>query len=429
MVAVNAATSVSFNGEMRLTGIPGNNPQFLDVNDFSTARIRIYNAEETQSYETMIAFKDDATEGIDHQQDAVRFPMPLGLEVFTINGDNQFVIQALPTLHTGRIIPLGTQMANANATYKIRLTEFANFDATTRVYIEDLATGAFHNLSANNTYEFVNMAWTGVRFKLHFRAPIAVSANGACAGEATGKLIVNNPNPTPASLTVKNAEGLIIAQESNWMGDKIVNNMTAGNYTINVAYEPTDVITRDVVIEAGSLNGAANFTASAYTVSLDDATIQFTGMNNGASSITWDFGDGQSVSGVLNPVHTYTQAGQYTVTLTTVANGCGSSVSKVINVGASTVGIGSIANQNSFSIYPNPSSDIAYVLLNMAANEKDVMVSIIDNTGRLVSKERVNEVRNGSVVTLQVGDLANGIYEVVVENKNFRSVGKLSVAH
>jgi PKD repeat protein len=429
MVDVSVATSLQFVGGMRGTGEPTNNPQFLDVNEFSTARVRIFNADESQSYETMLAFKDDATDEIDHQQDAVRFPVPLGLEVYTINGNNNFVIQALPTLHNGRIIPLGTQMGEANGSYKIRLTEFSNFESSTRVYIEDLATGAFHNLSQNNTYDFVNMPWTGQRFKLHFRAPIAMAASGACAGDASGKLILNNPNPTAATLTVKNAEGMTIAQESNWMGDKVINNLSTGNYNVAIAYDANDVINMNASIANGSLTAPAAFTASSTVVTLEDASIQFAGNNNGATTYSWNFGDGNTVNGVLNPVHTYSAAGQYTVTFTTSSNGCESTTTKVINVSNGTVGINDIANGNSFSIYPNPSADIAYVMLNMAANEKDVMVTILDGAGRVVSKERVNEVRNGSVVTLNVSEIANGIYEVVVENKNFRAVGKLSVTH
>ena len=34
--------------------------------------------------------------------------------------------------------------------------------------------------------------------------------------------------------------------------------------------------------------------------------------------ITWDFGDGNGIDDTLNPVHTYTNPGIYTVTLTVV---------------------------------------------------------------------------------------------------------------
>ncbi len=52
--------------------------------------------------------------------------------------------------------------------------------------------------------------------------------------------------------------------------------------------------------------------------------VTFTNLTDGATALLWDFGDG-ATSTVTNPVHTYTQPGSYTVTLT-VANACGEEV-------------------------------------------------------------------------------------------------------
>ena len=50
-------------------------------------------------------------------------------------------------------------------------------------------------------------------------------------------------------------------------------------------------------------------------IALPNATVSFTDSSINASSWFWDFGDGKG-SDAQNPVHTYTQAGEYTVTLT-----------------------------------------------------------------------------------------------------------------
>ncbi|MEO0469681.1 MAG: choice-of-anchor L domain-containing protein, partial [Bacteroidota bacterium] len=76
---------------------------------------------------------------------------------------------------------------------------------------------------------------------------------------------------------------------------------------------------------AVSASGAALFT-SAPTADLElplpDARIQFTDQSDNAINWLWDFGDG-TTSGEANPIHTYTQAGNYMVTLTvTDVNGC-----------------------------------------------------------------------------------------------------------
>lgn len=68
-----------------------------------------------------------------------------------------------------------------------------------------------------------------------------------------------------------------------------------------------------------------------FTVSNDTAcassSITFTDLSNPADRWEWDFGDG-SRSTAQNPVHTYTDTGSFTVTLTAYNNGCARSVTK-----------------------------------------------------------------------------------------------------
>ncbi|MCM4157286.1 PKD domain-containing protein [Gramella sp. AN32] len=72
----------------------------------------------------------------------------------------------------------------------------------------------------------------------------------------------------------------------------------------------TEVATRTITVE--QTNPTANFT---YEV--DNTTITFINTSERAVSYTWDFGDGET-STEENPVHTYAEAGEYSVTLTTI---------------------------------------------------------------------------------------------------------------
>ena len=65
-------------------------------------------------------------------------------------------------------------------------------------------------------------------------------------------------------------------------------------------------------------------------------SVNFIDMSTGgATSWSWSFGDG-STDNVRNPIHTYSAAGAYTVTLT-AANAAGStSANKVVTIAAGT---------------------------------------------------------------------------------------------
>jgi flagellar hook assembly protein FlgD len=109
-------------------------------------------------------------------------------------------------------------------------------------------------------------------------------------------------------------------------------------------------------------------------------------------------------------------------------NGCGSSATTTVTVGADLTGTNNVASASGFSIFPNPAANAANLLLNLDASESSVVVSINDASGRLVSTKEINDVRSGAVVGLDVDKLANGVYQVTVEGTNFKNVGRLTIA-
>lgn len=114
---------------------------------------------------------------------------------------------------------------------------------------------------------------------------------------------------------------------------------TPGTYTITLQAQRlnptgsycTDERTLTVEIRAGfpGTLGVAPATATCVP-----APVTFTDGNLPAASSSWDFGDGQSGSG--SPVtHTYTQAGQYTATLTSLSpGGCTYTAQQVVHINA-----------------------------------------------------------------------------------------------
>jgi PKD repeat protein len=74
----------------------------------------------------------------------------------------------------------------------------------------------------------------------------------------------------------------------------------------------------------------ANFVPSKTTAAVNTA-ITFTNSSTNATSYLWSFGDGNS-SAEMNPSHTYTTAGTFTVLLTATGKGGSNSTSKDITI-------------------------------------------------------------------------------------------------
>lgn len=406
----------------------GTNSEFFDASTVTRMRLRMENSNAVAS-ETIIAFLEDATDAADQAYDAPRLAGNADMGLYTYNGSYEYAIQAWPTLSAERVIDLGTVNTLAGPS-TITINMFENFDPTVMVYLEDIELGLFHNLTQNPTYPFNNNGLNGetLRFRLHFRAPIAVASSMDCSGTESGKIIIANPNVTPVSLELKNANNEVVATAAPFVGEHEVSNLAAGNYVLNMVYDGGGLVTRNAVIETNGMTAPASFIASATTVSIADAIIEFQGTAQGASEYIWDFGDGTIVTGDLNPVHAYTSLGVYTVTFTALNNGCGSTATSTVSVTNDATGIGSATTSNGFSIFPNPATDVANLLLNVDRTETKVTISINDAAGRLVSTKVVNDVRSGAVIGLDINGLANGVYQVSVEGKNFRNVGRLTIA-
>lgn len=103
---------------------------------------------------------------------------------------------------------------------------------------------------------------------------------------------------------------------------------TPGTYTatlINNYSNCTDSVTKTFNITP---TPAIDFTASVPAGCQAPFAITFSNTITDGASYQWDFGD-NTVSGEANPVHTYADYGDYTVTLTaTTASGCSATVTK-----------------------------------------------------------------------------------------------------
>ncbi|MBX2956274.1 MAG: S8 family serine peptidase [Cyclobacteriaceae bacterium] len=141
--------------------------------------------------------------------------------------------------------------------------------------------------------------------------------------------------------------------------------------------------------------------------------INFTNQSIAAISWLWQFGDGTS-STLQNPTHTYSQNGDYTVSLTvTASNGCQNSVSKPLDV------ITSIESEFSktFSVHPNPIINQDKIAIQAKGLTFDQSrVEILTLQGHKIHSSAVS-IPNGSLLyQIDVSQLPAGIYLLLVQN-------------
>ncbi|SFZ94082.1 PKD repeat-containing protein [Flaviramulus basaltis] len=87
------------------------------------------------------------------------------------------------------------------------------------------------------------------------------------------------------------------------------------------------------IIACSSDDSTPKDSTADFSVSISDLDVSFTSNTKYAVSLSWDFGDGET-STTINPTHTYSEAGDYSVTLTTVAavGGNPDTITKTISV-------------------------------------------------------------------------------------------------
>jgi PKD repeat protein len=178
-------------------------------------------------------------------------------------------------------------------------------------------------------------------------APTATSTATATATQPTAPT-ANFSSAPNGSLTIQYTDASTSASGgiTGWtwdFGDNTTSNEqnpshtygTGGNYTVTLTVSDaggTNSTSQIIGVEQPAVPPSANFTYAPN----GNLTIQFTdassSTNGGITGWTWNFGDNTS-SSEQNPSHTYSSAGDYTVTLTVSdAGGTSQPVSQTVNV-------------------------------------------------------------------------------------------------
>ncbi len=171
------------------------------------------------------------------------------------------------------------------------------------------------------------------------------------------------------------------------------------------------------VIVQNSVPPVALFTSDSTVICM--GTVNFIDLSNGnPTSWYWDFGDG-NISTIQNPTHTYTNYGQYGVTLK-VTNGIGTDslyVTNYITYDSCNVGISEDGYINNILLYPNPVSNKLYITFKNKFYGQPCTIQLYNLTGQLLVTDIISK-QGLMPYVLDMKDKNNGIYFISI-NRGF----------
>ena len=221
-----------------------------------------------------------------------------------------------------------------------------------------------------------------------------------------GSPVVNQQNPTHSFQAI---------------GPRPVFMIISNGFCVDTAWSEVDVIW-----DCATLNMNADFTVDPDTVALTGAaTVSVTNGSTGATTYSWDFGDGSPFESEFEPIHAYGVPGNYSITLYAINYNCTTSTSVPVTVVQFGVGIEESFLQEAFVVYPNPANDRVFVTTRFKSPTQGLL-TLNNELGEVVYEEpfalteRLNEG-----ITLR--NLAAGMYFLTLKTEEGMARTKLIV--
>lgn len=199
-----------------------------------------------------------------------------------------------------------------------------------------------------------------------------------------------------------------------------------GSYTISLI--GTNGFGEDTLTETAYIHVGPPASITAVPDTTLCPIISFSGQSGqGVPSFwQWDFGDGSPVAMGQNPIHDYSIAGNGTYNVTLIAgNSCGNDTALLPVEINCLVGKPEM-EENSIRLYPNPSQDQLWVDFGNLPSGS-VEITIIDVSGRRILDRFWEQTRVAKRVSLDVSNLAAGVYMMEIRRIDLVQRLKFSV--
>lgn len=205
--------------------------------------------------------------------------------------------------------------------------------------------------------------------------------------------------------------------------------ITTNPYTYTVVVNSATTYTLLTVSNSicpGSLNpssiviGIDQPPTAAFTATISNDSVVTLNTSTMATSYSWNSGSNSNWVTSLNPTFVYGSSGTYVITLAVVGP-CGVDTTQQTVVVVVPVSNASLLEENGFSIYPNPADLQFTVSLPERFQGKEVTLSLIDLSGRVIWKEHRKEDK----FLLVSPEQAAGVYLLQLEAEGEKWSGKI----
>ena len=141
-----------------------------------------------------------------------------------------------------------------------------------------------------------------------------------------------------------------------------------------------------------------------------------------ATAFSWDFGNGNSGSDVLDTA-TYQTNGMYTITLV-ASNSCGSDTATY--TAGVNIGLDENPVSRSLQVYPNPTDGVVTIAFDLTASA-NAAIRIVDMRGRVVKERSESNLNARYKEQWDLNDLAKGMYMIEIKTGGIKAQRRISI--
>ena len=155
-----------------------------------------------------------------------------------------------------------------------------------------------------------------------------------------------------------------------------------------------------------------------YFVSGSQLTYNFINQSTVGSTVTWDFGDGNTQVGGSFVSHTYATAGVYNACITAeISNGCTDTYCDSIFAGVTSI---EEFSSSDFRVYPNPAKDQLSIEIK-AGKKGDFILQLSSADGKTVIQDSFI-IGDGNEAQLDLSQLSPGFYILRIQDQSGSSI-------